>query len=710
MSWSLPITINRLEEEIKNATSFSELSITGPALINGNTTVGSNLLVSGDSILNNATLNNLTSLSTLNIPRYSTGNLPDVNTLALGSMVYDTSVDKYYGVSRQLKYVPIVIGMNNFCIKTAYTSRNINLGTYPSVNSFVSELQSALIGIMDVQFSMTAYKFRFKSITGNNENLIFTNVFDPFPNNGLAGILGFPEDSILNVIGKEFNNAPYATNSFQLGNIYDEFTTSSLPPSNYWQPASGQNIINGNAGKVLINITNVSGNASLQTDSLNIQNLVTDGYVKCKSGDITCQSMILSSEITGLSSIYASTTELNNLSSATAFKSDITGLSSIYGTVTVVNTLSSSSSFNISGLASIYANITSMNNLSSNSVFKDDITVLSSIYFKQSGGNITGQVTIGSLLTINKIDSSNEGGQVDLMMSDGLGKWSIDCNGATASQDFRVIRQNNGGLADDFLKIKNDGKFLINQSIVNGDILNIRAPQTSNLTGNSCYGGIHISPITPSSEFRYNGISFSGADSFGFYYGTKAGIFCQTSYLGSRLYFMTSNNFANGITSRGLAIDQDGNILIKKDFGAVGLYALDVNGDVNVSGNYRINGNVVNSGYQYYKRCIVARNTTTYSYCTLDSNSGISSVFQYSTGMYLILMDSVPGIRPIVKVSPLSDSGAPNNINVMMIRDINTTISYWNSDTTNGGYYIRINSYTTGGVLESVGFTLEISY
>lgn len=476
MSWSLPITINRLEEGIKNATSFSELSITGPALINGNTTVGSNLLVSGITILNNATLNNLTSLSTLNIPRYSSGNLPDVNTLALGSMVYDTSVNKYYGVSQQPLYQPIVIGINNFCIKTAYTSRNITPGTYSSINSFVLELQNALTGIMDVQFSTTAYKFRFKSLTGSNENLFFSNVFDPAPNNGLAGILGFDENSDLNIIGSAFNNAPFVTNAYQLGNIYAEFASSNLPPSNYWQPSGSQNIINGNAGKVLVNITNVSSNASLQTDSLNVQNL-SNGYVKSSSGDITSQSMVLLSDVTINSNLNMGTNNIsvggnlflsnangflkvsNNFVSSSSmvltselsadsdfvinspnhFRSnsipinqyDLVNLEYVSGLSSVFSTIS-----NYSALTNIYGTITSLNSLSSASAFKSDISALTNIYFKQTGGNINGQVTIGSTLNVNNNVLVSPG---VLSISDGYGSMTFG-----ADSTYSYIKNNVG--------------------------------------------------------------------------------------------------------------------------------------------------------------------------------------------------------------------------------------------------------------------------
>lgn len=238
------------------------------------------------------------------IPVYPTSQFPLSSTRQEGCFALNSTTGKLYVNTITEKFNDIVISTanhNNY-VKlykhppaTGYDDFFITEATYFTIESFVSALNTACAGRLQWYFSNTDNKFRSKSISGVTEYMVFLNF--PFDDNsGLAPIIGWPFMGI-HAINTDWTNAPQATNAYTNVLGWSEVSQSTLPPGEYWQMDVGNNLKNSNLGKVLVN-TNSNSTASLQTDSMAVQNLNTNGYVKNDNlGILSTSSTIPSSDV-----------------------------------------------------------------------------------------------------------------------------------------------------------------------------------------------------------------------------------------------------------------------------------------------------------------------------------------------------------------------------------------------------------------------------
>lgn len=179
---------------------------------------------------------------------------------------------------------------------------------------------------------------------------------------------------------------------------------------------------------------------------------------------------------------------------------------------------------NISGLTSIYQTITNVSNLSANSAFKTDISGLSSIYFKQSGGVITGATSINSTLnTTNDLTVGDSIGQKILNINSGASQNSLlrfNTNKTAENwshwvqpnSDYNFIYRNGGG-ADFIIEsyLQTGGK-ITNSATTMTSSLNISGPTQINSTFNvsrtsilngatTCASTLNVDNITNIREF-----------------------------------------------------------------------------------------------------------------------------------------------------------------------------------------------------------------
>lgn len=124
----------------------------------------------------------------------------------------------------------------------------------------------------------------------------------------------------------------------------------------------------------------------------------------------------------------------------------------------------------------------------------------------------------------------------------------------------------------------------------------------STFTGTNKFCGIHIQPETNTND-KYVGLTFGAIDPTegATRKQTQAGIVCQSSSsYGTRLYFLTSNSYGSGMSSR-MLLDPAGRLGIGTTNPS---YLLDVSGDANLSANnwYRIGGNkcAINIGFSLF--------------------------------------------------------------------------------------------------------------
>lgn len=127
---------------------------------------------------------------------------------------------------------------------------------------------------------------------------------------------------------------------------------------------------------------------------------------------------------------------------------------------------------------------------------------------KTTSGNLylegTNVFIENGVITCKRVNSSSEGGQIELNMSDNLGLWYIDSHGTTSTQDLRIIRQNHNASAEVLFQIKNDGLVDVPSDLRVNGLFKPRVKARIKFTGgvysiDSDYDNLNVSSVSSSS-------------------------------------------------------------------------------------------------------------------------------------------------------------------------------------------------------------------
>jgi FtsZ-binding cell division protein ZapB len=228
-------------------------------------------------------------------------------------------------------------------------------------------------------------------------------------------------------------------------------------------------------------------------------------------------------------------------------------------------------------------------------------TILNGATSVNSSLNISGTTNINSTLNVSRTTILNGTTTINssLIISGNLGignsspSFKADINGILRAQDYIVIgkgttepilrlQKNNvdsesftywydttNNRIDTVYRNSGGGDTILNTLLTSGNFgigttnplskLQIDFNRTAS-TGLTSYSSLHLAPST-NIDGSFNGITFGANDQVaGLRTNTQAGILCQSSsQYGTKLYFLTSNDFASGQQNR-VVIDPAGNV------------------------------------------------------------------------------------------------------------------------------------------------------
>lgn len=393
--------------------SFIDLNLSGNLRVSGNSllneaTVGSNLIVSGNSQLNNvvsSTINNINNLTVgsilhavsaqTNLLNVNSSTINNTNNLTVGSILHATSGQSnllsinvsnpsnfYNNVNyngAKIENLTFIDTNNNDVNIRTLSNNDLNLSR--SGGSVVLSLKNAYASlnaplISNALISTTSDLF----VSGNTNiyNNLKVNYIDSLTT---ASTLDIGSSANKINIGCSANiqsinlgsDSSLGNTTINLGGVGDTVniagTVHNITSQNL---LVSDKLISLNVGAVgsstardsgiQIRDNNNDGQAYIKTDStLGQQYLIKapeNAYILSTPILGQDETIATTANISGLTSIYGTITNLNNLSSNSAFKSDISGLSSIYGTITNLNNLSANSYLKLGGTISGNVDIT----------------------------------------------------------------------------------------------------------------------------------------------------------------------------------------------------------------------------------------------------------------------------------------------------------------------------------------------------------------